>query len=144
MTRQRSRSTGSGLLPDPGFFDNPGEKQLRKRLEDNRTLALRLANFSEEDRQKVDKALAAETDTARRAALRVQLRDLQEYRRGGQLGLSAADAKQLLSIRGTATAASASSAAGTGPGPRTAPASTPATIASQEPHRSGGGEPPQR
>ena len=88
-----------GLLPDPGFFDNPGEKQLRKRLDDNRTLALRLANFSEEDRQKVDKALAAETDTTRRAELRTQLRDLQEYRRGGQLGLSAADAKQLLSIR---------------------------------------------
>ena len=93
-----------GLLPDPAFFDIPGEKQLRKRLEDNRALALRLANFSEEDRQKVDKALTAETDIVRRADLRRRLRDLQEYRRGGHLGLSAADAKQLLSIRsGTIT-----------------------------------------
>lgn len=88
-----------GLLSDPGFFDKPGERQLRKRLDDNRALALRLANFSEEDRQKVDKALAAETDTARRTELRKRLRDLQEYRRGGQLGLSAADARQLLRIK---------------------------------------------
>ncbi len=88
-----------GLLPDPGFFDNPGERQLRKRLDDNRALALRLANFSEEDRQKVDKALAAETDTARRSELRERLRDLQEYRRGGRLGLSAADARQLLRVK---------------------------------------------
>ncbi|MDA8359274.1 MAG: ATP-binding protein [Actinomycetota bacterium] len=88
-----------GLLPDPGFFDNPGERQLRKRLDDNRALALRLANFSEEDRQKVDKALAAETDTARRSELRERLRDLQEYRRGGRLGLSATDARQLLRVK---------------------------------------------
>jgi hypothetical protein len=88
-----------GLLPDPGFFDLPGEKQLRARLDDNRSLALRLANFSEEDRQKVDRALAGEADAARRATLRRQLRDLQEYRRGGQLGLTAADARQLLNVR---------------------------------------------
>lgn len=88
-----------GLLPDPGFFDNPGEKQLRKRLDDNRTLALRLANFSEEDRQKVDQALASETDAARRADLRRRLRDLQEFRRGRELCLTAADARQLLKIR---------------------------------------------
>lgn len=91
-----------GLLPDPSFFDGPSEKQLRKRLEDNRTVALRLANFSEEDRQKVDKALVAESDPTRRAELRRRLRDLQEYRRGGQLGLTAADARQLLSIRAAA------------------------------------------
>jgi hypothetical protein len=88
-----------GLLPDPSFFDGPSEKQLRKRLDDNRAIALRLANFSEEDRQKVDIALVAETDDARRAVLRQRLRDLQDYRRGGQLGLTAADARQLLSIR---------------------------------------------
>ncbi|MCW2750722.1 MAG: AAA-like domain, partial [Aeromicrobium sp.] len=88
-----------GLLPDPAFFDGPSEKQLRKRLEDNRTVVLRLANFSEEDRQKVDKALAAETDLQRRSELRTRLRDLQLYRRGGQLGLTAADARQLLSLR---------------------------------------------
>lgn len=89
-----------GLLPDPSFFDGPSEKQLRKRLDDNRTIALRLANFSEEDRQKVDKALVAETDADRRAELRQRLRDLQDYRRGGQLDLTAADARQLLSIKG--------------------------------------------
>jgi hypothetical protein len=89
-----------GLLPDPTFFDGPSEKQLRKRLDDNRTIALRLANFSEEDRQKVDKALVAETDDDRRAVLRQRLRDLQDYRRGGQLDLTAADARQLLSIKG--------------------------------------------
>ncbi len=88
-----------GLLPDPAFFDGPSEKQLRKRLDDNRNIALRLANFSEEDRQKVDKALVAETDADRRAELRQRLRDLQDYRRGGQLALTAADARQLLSIR---------------------------------------------
>lgn len=88
-----------GLLPDPAFFNGPSEKQLRKQLDDNRSVALRLANFSEEDRQKVDKALVAETDPKRRAELRKRLRDLQEYRRGGQLGLTAADARQLLSIR---------------------------------------------
>ncbi len=88
-----------GLLPEPGFFDNPGEAQLRARLDENRALALRLANFSEEDRQKVDKALADETDDTRRATLRKHLRDLQEYRRGGELGLTAADARQLLKVR---------------------------------------------
>lgn len=91
-----------GLLPDPGFFDGPAEKQLRQRLDENRSIALRLANFSEEDRQKVDKALVAEEDPTRRTELRKRLRDLQEYRRGGQLGLTVADARQLLSIRGTA------------------------------------------
>lgn len=88
-----------GLLPDPGFFDGPSEKQLRKRLDENRGLALRLANFSEEDRQKVDKALLDEVDSTRRAELRRRLRDLQEYRRGGELALTASDARQLLSIR---------------------------------------------
>jgi hypothetical protein len=88
-----------GLLPDPGFFNDPSDKQLRKRVDDNRTLALRLANFSEEDRQKVDKALASEADATQRAVLRERLRELQEYRRGGHLGLSAADARQLLSVR---------------------------------------------
>ena len=91
-----------GLLPDPTFFDGPSEKQLRKRLEDNRAIALRLANFSEEDRQKVDKALLAEADPEHRALLRQRLRDLQDYRRGGQLDLTAADARQLLSIRSAA------------------------------------------
>lgn len=76
-----------GLLPDPGFFDNPRRSQLRQRLEENRSLALRLANFSEEDRAKVNSALNAEKDPARRADLRRRLRDLQEYRRGGNLAL---------------------------------------------------------
>lgn len=88
-----------GLLPDPGFFDSPSERQLRGRLEENRALALRLANFSEEDRVKVNSALDAEKDPTRRSDLRRRLRDLQEYRRGGQLGLTAADARQLLKIR---------------------------------------------
>lgn len=88
-----------GLLPDPGFFDDPSEKALRSRLDENRALALRLANFSEEDRQRVDDALTAEGDVERRAELRVHLRDLQRFRRGGQLGLTAADAKQLLKVR---------------------------------------------
>jgi len=88
-----------GLLPDPSFFDAPSEKQLRKRLDDNRTIALRLANFSEEDRQKVDKALVAEPNAERRTELRQRLRNLQDYRRGGQLDLTAADARQLLSIK---------------------------------------------
>jgi len=88
-----------GLLPDPAFFDSPSEKNLKKRVDDNRALALRLANFSEEDRQKVDKALLAEQDESRRAQLAARLRDLQAYRRGGDLDLTAADARQLLSIR---------------------------------------------
>jgi hypothetical protein len=88
-----------GLLPDPSFFDDPGEKQLRSRLDENRTLALRLANFSEEDRARVDDALSEEDDADRRSELRRHLRDLQEYRRGGQLGLTANDARQLLKIR---------------------------------------------
>lgn len=88
-----------GLLPDPAFFDNPAEKQLIARLDENRTLAQRLANFSEEDRQRVDRALAEETDSGRRAALKAHLRELQEYRRGAQLGLTAADARQLLKVR---------------------------------------------
>ena len=88
-----------GLLPDPAFFDDPAEKQLRARLNENRGLALRLANFSEEDRAKVDMALTEEGDADRRAELREHLRDLQEYRRGGQLGLTAADARQLLKVR---------------------------------------------
>jgi hypothetical protein len=88
-----------GLLPDPAFFDNPAEKQLRARLDENRMLAQRLANFSEEDRQKVDRALADEIDPDRRAALKGHLRELQEYRRGAQLGLTAVDARQLLKVR---------------------------------------------
>ncbi len=90
-----------GLLPDPTFFDGPSEKQLRKRLADNRTIALRLANFSEEDRQRVDKALLAETEPDRRAMLRERLHDLQEFRRGGELNLTAEDARQLLNIKRT-------------------------------------------
>ena len=134
-----------GLLPDPGFFDSPGEKQLRKRLDDNRTLALRLANFSEEDRQKVDKALAAETDTDRRAELRTQLRDLQEYRRGGQLGLTAADATAT-PAHPVGTAASTATASRTRSRWRSsAPsASAASSSASEESHRTGGGEPSQR
>lgn len=107
-----------GLLPDPGFFDNPGEAPLRSRLDENRALALRLANFSEEDRQKVDKALLEETDAPRRAELRRHLRDLQEYRRGGQLGLMAADARQLLKVKGRkpkATPTTSSAPEGGGP-----------------------------
>lgn len=88
-----------GLLPDAAIFDSPAEKQLRARLDENRTLAQRLANFSEEDRNKVDKALAEEPYADRRAELRQHLRDLQEYRRGGQLGLTAADARQLLKVK---------------------------------------------
>lgn len=88
-----------GLLPDPAFFDQPSEAQLVKRLNENRSLALRLANFSEEDRQRVDKALAGETEPTRRATLRARLRDLQVYRRGGNLGLTADDARQLLNLR---------------------------------------------
>ncbi|MBV9381696.1 MAG: hypothetical protein JO242_13640, partial [Streptosporangiaceae bacterium] len=88
-----------GLLPDPGFFDNPGERQLLLNLDENRSLALRLANFSEEDRAKVNDALNAEKDPDRRADLRRRLRDLQEYRRSGQLGLTAAQAMELLKIR---------------------------------------------
>jgi hypothetical protein len=88
-----------GLLPDSAFFDNPADKDLRARLDENRTLAQRLANFSEEDRQKVDNALTDESDPNRRAELRKHLRDLQEYRRGGQLGLTAVDARQLLKVR---------------------------------------------
>jgi hypothetical protein len=90
-----------GLLPDPGFFNSPGEKQLRARLDENRALALRLANFSEEDRAKVDEALDDEGNADRRVQLRRQLRDLQLYRRGGQLGLTADDARQLLKVRST-------------------------------------------
>ena len=85
-----------GLLPDPAFFNDPREKQLRARLEENRSLALRLANFSENDRGKVDAALAAEEDNARRAKLQHQLRMLQKHRRGGEMELSADDARELL------------------------------------------------
>ena len=88
-----------GLLPDPSFFDAPSEKQLRRQLEENRSLALRLANFSENDRAKVDAALAAEENNERRADLQTQLRTLQKYRRGGEMGLSASDARQLLKAK---------------------------------------------
>ena len=88
-----------GLLPDPAFFDAPSERQLRRQLEENRSLALRLANFSEDDRAKIDTALAAEEDTARRAELQAQLRSLQKYRRGGEMALSASDARELLSAK---------------------------------------------
>jgi len=91
-----------GLLPDPSFFDSPSEQQLRKRLSDNRLVALRLANFSEEDRQKVDKTLMAESDATKRADLKARLRDLQQFRRGGQLALTMAQAQQLLSIQSAA------------------------------------------
>lgn len=88
-----------GLLPDPSFFDDPTEKALRARLDENRALTLRLANFSEEDRAKVDVALTEEVDADRRAELRSHLRDLQRHRRGGQLSLTAKDARQLLRVR---------------------------------------------
>lgn len=88
-----------GLLPDPGFFDDPTEKALRAKFDENRSLALRLANFSEEDRQRVDDALTAEENDDRRSELRAHLRDLQQFRRGGQLGLTATDARQLLNVR---------------------------------------------
>jgi hypothetical protein len=88
-----------GLLPDPNFFNGANEPTLIKKLADNRDLALRLTNFSEEDRQRVEKALAQEPDDTRRAVLRGRLRDLQKYRRGGQLDLTATDASQLLQMR---------------------------------------------
>lgn len=88
-----------GLLPDQSFFDDPGEKALRTRLSENRALALRLANFSEEDRAKVDLALKEEEDAGRRTELRRHLRDLQRHRRGSQLNLTAKDARQLLRVR---------------------------------------------
>ena len=94
-----SRINMLGLLPDPAFFDDPNERQLRARLEENRSLALRLANFSEDDRTKVDAALAAEEDNARRAELQAQLRTLQQYRRGGEMALSASDARELLKAK---------------------------------------------
>lgn len=98
-TEAATRINMLGLLPDPGFFDEPGEKHLRARLAENRSLVLRLANFSEDDRAKVDSALIAEEDDSRRAQLQAQLRTLQEYRRGGGLALSANDARQLLKAK---------------------------------------------
>ncbi|WP_417564158.1 helicase HerA domain-containing protein [Microbacterium sp.] len=92
-----------GLLPDPNFFNGANEQVLTKKLADNRDLALRLTNFSEEDRQRVEKSLSQETDAARRAELRGRLRDLQTYRRGGQLHLTASDAAQLLQMRRSAS-----------------------------------------
>lgn len=98
-TEAATRINMLGLLPDPAFFDAPGDRQLRRQLEENRSLALRLANFSEDDRSKVDAALAAEEDSARRADLQAQLRSLQKYRRGGEMALSASDARQLLKAK---------------------------------------------
>ncbi len=88
-----------GLLPDPALFDDPSEKQLRNQLEEIRSLALRLANFSEDDRTKVEAALAAEEDLARRTQLQAQLRTLQRHRRGGEMELMASDARELLRWR---------------------------------------------
>ena len=88
-----------GLLPDPALFDDPSEKQLRNQLEEIRSLALRLANFSEDDRTKVEAALAAEEDPARRTQLQTQLRTLQRHRRGGEMELSAPDARELLKAK---------------------------------------------
>ena len=88
-----------GLLPDPALFDDPSEKQLRNQLEELRSLALRLANFSEDDRTKVEATLAAEEDIARRTQLQAQLRTLQRHRRGGEMELSASDARELLKAR---------------------------------------------
>ena len=88
-----------GLLPNPALFDDPSEKQLRSQLEEIRSLALRLANFSEDDRTKVEAALGAEEDPARRAQLQAQLRTLQRHRRGGEMELSASDARELLKAR---------------------------------------------
>ncbi|MYK75273.1 MAG: hypothetical protein F4017_11925 [Acidimicrobiaceae bacterium] len=88
-----------GLLPDPALFDDPSEKQLRNQLEEIRSLALRLANFSEDDRTKVEATLAAEEDPARRTQLQAQLRTLQRHRRGGEMELSASDARELLKAK---------------------------------------------
>ncbi len=88
-----------GLLPESALFDDPSEKQLRTRLEEIRSLALRLANFSEDDRTKVEAALAAEEDPVRRARLQAQLRTLQRHRRGGEMELSASDARELLKAK---------------------------------------------
>ena len=88
-----------GLLPHPALFDDPSEQQLRDQLAEIRSLALRLANFSEDDRAKVEAALAAEEDPARRAKLQAQLRTLQRYRRGGEMKLSVSDARELLKAK---------------------------------------------
>ena len=88
-----------GLLPDPAFFNDPNEGQLRRRLEENRSHVLRLANFSEDDQAKFDAALAAETDNARRANLQDQLRTLRRYRRGGKMELSASEARELFKAK---------------------------------------------
>lgn len=116
-----------GLLPDPTFFDGASEQGLTKKLAENRDLALRLTNFSEEDRQRVERALSQEPDATRRAELRSRLRDLQTFRRGGQLVLTASDAGQLLQMRRPATSPRRSRPNGPLENGR-APAPTPTTL----------------
>ncbi len=88
-----------GLLPDPALFDDPNEKALSRKLKENRSLMLRLLNFSEDDRAKIDTALADEHDTTRRAKLQNHLRSLQHFRRGGEMALTASEARDLLKAK---------------------------------------------
>jgi hypothetical protein len=83
-----------GLLPDPALFDNPREAAVRRRLELNRELVVRLQTLTEKDRKVIAANIATEHDAAARNELNRALRLLREARRGARgledLTLSAA------------------------------------------------------
>lgn len=90
-----------GLLPDPGFFDDPSESVLRRRLARNREFVRRVQTLTEQDRRLIATNIRAETDTAVRQRLNDSLRLIKQIRwsGGGWANLSLGRAEELVKTR---------------------------------------------
>jgi len=84
-----------GLLPDAGFFNDPHEAAIRRRLERNRELSTRLQMLNAQDRRRITEVLLNETDADARKALQEALSQLDrthvEGRGGTAISFEAAD-----------------------------------------------------
>jgi hypothetical protein len=90
-----------GLLPDSALFNEPTEKDLRKRLLLNRDLVQRLQTFTDKDRKTAAKNLATVQDAGEREQLQEALRQLKQLRRGNAdlTSLTVTGAQSLIDVR---------------------------------------------
>lgn len=72
-----------GLLPDHGFFNDPRELAVRRRLETNRELSSRLQMLNARDRRRIGEVLRVERDPEVRKGIQEALSQLDRTRIGG-------------------------------------------------------------
>lgn len=90
-----------GLLPDAALFNDPNEKTVVRRIQQNLELVRRLQTLNEKDRKTIASNVAGETSGERRRKLNASLTRLRELRWGGKglSDLTLEDAQALLGIR---------------------------------------------